>query len=42
MFRTTITHSITILLLLMFILWRLIKGLKKITGLETEEILLPR
>ena len=34
--------GIPILLLLMFLLFRLVKGLRKITGLETEQILLPR
>lgn len=31
-----------ILLILFYVLWRLVNGLKKVTGLETDEILLPR
>ncbi len=34
--------GVPVLLLLLFLLWRLVKGLGKITGLETEQILLPR
>lgn len=31
-----------ILLILFYVLWRLVNGLKRVTGLETDEILLPR
>ncbi len=34
--------GVPILLILFFVLWRLVHGLRKLTGLETEEILLPR
>ncbi len=34
--------GLPILLILFFVLWRLVKGLRELTGLETEEILLPR
>lgn len=34
--------GLPILLILFFVLWRLVNGLRALTGLETEEILLPR
>ena len=34
--------GVPILVLLIFVLWRLVGGLQKLTGLETDEILLPR
>ena len=34
--------GLPIMLILFFVLWRLVNGLKALTGLETEEILLPR
>ena len=34
--------GVPILVILMFVMWHLVKGLRRITGLETEEILLPR
>ena len=37
-----IAIGVPILVILMFVMWHLVKGIKKLTGLETEEILLPR
>lgn len=37
-----ITIGVPILVILMFVMWYLVTGLKKLTGLDTEEILLPR
>ena len=37
-----ITIGVPILVILMFVMWYLVNGLKKLTGLDTEEILLPR
>ena len=37
-----VMRGVPILVLLIFLLWRLVSGLQKLTGLETEEILLPR
>ena len=34
--------GLPILLILFYVLWRLVKGLRNLTGLETEDILLPR
>ncbi len=37
-----IAIGVPILVILMFVMWHLVRGLKRITGLGTEEILLPR
>ena len=37
-----IAIGVPILVILMFVMWHLVKGLRRITGLDTEEILLPR
>ena len=37
-----IAIGVPILVILMLVMWHLVKGLKKLTGLDTEEILLPR
>ncbi len=37
-----IAIGVPILVILMFVMWYLVNGLKKLTGLDTEEILLPR
>ena len=34
--------GVPILVLLFFLLWFLLRGLRKLTGLENEEIMLPR
>ena len=37
-----IAIGVPILVILMFVMWHLVKGIKRLTGLDTEEILLPR
>ena len=37
-----IAIGIPILVILMFVMWHLVNGIKKLTGLETDDILLPR
>jgi hypothetical protein len=37
-----IAIGVPILVILMFVMWHLVKGIRRITGLDTEEILMPR
>ena len=37
-----IAIGVPILVILMFVMWHLVKGIKRLTGLDTEEILMPR